>query len=229
MCSARISDQPLIADHRRAWVIVAIGALVAVVLAAIVWHGTTTALDTWAFRRAYLDFPPPGSTGRRFWLLFSEPAVSFAVPAAVTLWSAVTRHWNVALLAAAGPALALGLTELVGKPLVARVLGPGVLQDSAVGALTGSYPSGHETALVSWLVLLLVLVFRASRTRTVRNSCLTLAILWALAGAVGLTVNYYHYATDTMGAIGLATATVLTVALAIDRHLPPPTPADPAE
>lgn len=219
MCSARLSDRPLIADHRPAWVIVAIGALVAVVLAAVVWHGTTTAFDTWAFRRASSDFPPSSSPGRRAWLLFSEPAVSFLVPAGVAIWGALTRRWNVALLAAVGPALALGLTELIGKPLVGRVLGPGVLRGSTVGALSGSYPSGHETGLVSWLVLLLVVVFRAPVTRTARASCLAVAVLWALAGGVGLTVNYYHYATDTIGAVGLATATVLGVALLIDRCL----------
>lgn len=217
-----MGDRPLVpVGARHAVVLIAVvGGLVAVALAVVVWHGTTTAFDTWAFRRAYLDFPPPQSWGRRFWLLFSEPAVSFLVPGAVALWGVATRRWNVLALAVLGPAAALGLTEVLGKPLVGRAIGPGVLQGSSIGTLHGSYPSGHETGLVAWLVLVLLVLLRQPVGRRVRLVALTVAIVWALAGALGLTVNYYHYATDTLGAVGLATAAVLGVALAIDRWLP---------
>lgn len=217
MSSARTTDQPLIVDSRPVWGVVAVSVLVVVVLAAVVWRGTTTAFDTWAFRRAYVDFPAPGSLGRRFWLWFSAPALSLAVPAVIAVWAGVRKRWNVAALAVVGPALALCLTELVGKPLIGRLIGPGIPQGSTLGALTGSFPSGHETARVSWLVLALVLLFRAPLTQRLRGIGLGVAIVWAVVAAMGLTVNYYHYATDTIAAIGLATATVLAVALAIDK------------
>lgn len=215
-------NPPLIGVNRQRAVIViaGLGAAIAIGIAVLVWHGTSTSFDDWAFRRAYLDFPRPGTLGRRWWLWFSEPALSLAVPSAVALWAVVARQWNVLALAAAGPLIALGLAELVGKPLVARRIGPWVLQGSDFGALSGSYPSGHETALVSWLVLLVLLLMRTSVGQRTKMIGVGAAALWGLLGALGLTVNYYHYATDTIGAIGLATSCLLGVALGIDRWLP---------
>ena len=42
--------------------------------------------------------------------------------------------------------------------------------------------------------------------------------MWTVLAAVGLVRNFWHYATDTIGAMLLATTVVLGMALAIDRY-----------
>jgi len=212
--------RPLVATRGRpaAAVAIAVGAAVAVVLAVIVWHGTTTSFDTWVFERGYSPLGPQFGCRRRMWLLFSEPVVSILVPIAIVVWAAVTRQRNLAVFAAVGPLVALGVTELIGKPLVDRLLGPGVLRGSTAGAVSGAYPSGHETGLVSWLLVGLLVVFRQTGSVRWRVAALVVAVVWAVLGAFGLTMNYYHYATDTIGAMGLTVAVVLGVALLFDRY-----------
>jgi uncharacterized membrane protein len=41
--------------------------------------------------------------------------------------------------------------------------------------------------------------------------------LWALVAAIGLVRNFWHYATDTIGAMFLAVVVVVGLALLIDR------------
>ena len=42
--------------------------------------------------------------------------------------------------------------------------------------------------------------------------------LWVGLAAIGLVRNHFHYATDTIGAVGVATAVVLASALLIERR-----------
>jgi membrane-associated phospholipid phosphatase len=80
----------------------------------------------------------------------------------------------------------------------------------------GAYPSGHETGLVSLLVVLLLVLLQAALSRAAKAVGVTLLALWAGVGAVGLVRGHYHFATDTIGGIGVALACVLGVALVID-------------
>jgi len=210
----------LIADRARpaALVTIAVGAVVTVALAVVVWRGTTTSFDSWVIVHSLRDLGPLDGSRRRAWLFFSEPVISLLVPVVVVVWAWRTRQARLAVFGVVAPLLAIGVTELIGKPLVGRWIGPNVLAGSTLGAQRGSYPSGHETGTVSWLLLVLLVVFARTRDRRVRAAASVAAGLWALAGAFGLTVNYYHYATDTIGAICCTAAVVLGMALLLDRY-----------
>ncbi|MDD7966700.1 phosphatase PAP2 family protein [Actinomycetospora lemnae] len=109
-------------------------------------------------------------------------------------------------LVLAGPPTAMVTTSLVLKPLVERTRG---------GEL--AFPSGHTTSVASLAVTCGVLVLGLTAVpRAVR--LLAVAGLAGLVVAVcaGLVVRGYHYPTDTLGALGVAVAVVLGVALAVD-------------
>ncbi|MHC1562391.1 phosphatase PAP2 family protein [Actinomycetospora sp. C-140] len=109
-------------------------------------------------------------------------------------------------LVLAGPTTAMVVTSLVLKPLVERTRG---------GEL--AFPSGHTTSVASIAVTCAVLVLGLpTLPRALR--LLAVAGLAALVVAVGvsLVVRGIHYPTDTLGALGVAVAVVLGVALAVD-------------
>lgn len=100
------------------------------------------------------------------------------------------------------------LTEWVLKPAVHRT------KDGYL-----AYPSGHATGFCTVAFVLVLLVLGPVRHRFRRRfvvSVSSVALLLAAACAVGLVATDFHYATDVLGGIGVAGATVLTLALAID-------------
>lgn len=205
--------RPLIAVRARPAALAAIGVGIAVVVAlGIVTHdATSTGFDTWVSRALAAHV---GSAARWALLWSSEPVLSLAVLLVIAVGAAVRRRWPVLALAVLGPALSVGITELVLKPIVGR-------HNFSVGGFTstgqGSFPSGHETAVTAW-VLVLVLLLGAARMRaTLRIIGGVLLVAWTVAAAAGLVANRYHYATDTVGGAGVAVAVVLGVAFAIDR------------
>lgn len=131
-------------------------------------------------------------------------------------------------LAVIGPLLAMITTSLVLKPLIDR---------TRSGAL--AFPSGHTTAVGSMAV--------AAGTLLLGWTVVPRVLRWAGAGVLAVLVvavgtamvgRGYHYPTDTVGAVGVALAVVLLLALAIDavgdraaaagdRHLGERTPTDP--
>lgn len=196
---------------------IALAALVALGLAVALFHRHGTGFDSWTFRELLTHIgPTPGSA----LLGFSTPAISIVLMTLVVLGALRVRRRDVAVLAVLGPLLALLLSEVVLKPVVGRVLGPAVFAGFPVGPLTGSYPSGHETGVVSAAVVLLIVSWQLPLRR--RGRLVTVAVLafWALAAAIGLVRNYWHYATDTIGGAAVPIAAVLTTALLIDRYLP---------
>ncbi len=94
----------------------------------------------------------------------------------------------------------MGLTELVGKPLVDRHM-----------RQTLAFPSGHATDAGVVAALLLVLVFRWAGFRS-------LALGMPFGAAVPLLVSIAvvglgrHYATDAVAGVAVGIASVLTVA-----------------
>ncbi len=100
----------------------------------------------------------------------------------------------------AGPILAIGLTELVGKPLVARHMHQ-----------TLAFPSGHATDAGVVAALALVLLFRWAGFGP-------LAVGIPFGAAVPLLVSVAvvglgrHYATDAVAGVAVGVASVLTVA-----------------
>ena len=94
----------------------------------------------------------------------------------------------------------------------------GLGEQATHGLLPAGYafPSGHETALTSAVLVLLVLVLRSNLSGRRRALAVGIALLWIVLGAAGLVRNLYHYATDTVGGICVATVVVLGAALVVD-------------
>jgi membrane-associated phospholipid phosphatase len=131
-------------------------------------------------------------------------------------------------LALIGPLLAMITTSLVLKPLIDR---------TRSGAL--AFPSGHTTAVGSMALaagtLLLGWTVVPRVWRWVGAGVLALLVVAVGASMVG---RGYHYPSDTVGAVGVALAVVLLVALVVDavgdriaaaddRHLGERTLSDP--
>jgi membrane-associated phospholipid phosphatase len=209
--------QPIVAPARRraTWLVVALTAAVVVAMSVALHDVTTTSFDTWATREFAVHI---GEGGKNFLLGLTTPAISMVLLLGVAVVAALARRWEIAALAVIGPSLALGLTELVLKPVVHRwasVVAPDGKTYTAI-----AFPSGHETGLVSLLVVVALLVAHVRLTAWTRAAVLVLLVLWALLGAVGLTRGFYHYATDTIGGMGVALVCVLGVALVIDHWGP---------
>jgi undecaprenyl-diphosphatase len=105
------------------------------------------------------------------------------------------------------PLLALLLTEQVLKPLVHR---------THLGGL--AYPSGHESAPACLTTILAVLVLRTGWRLVVKLAAVAALVLYLALCAIALVGAFYHYATDTVGAVFLSVACVLATALVVDRQ-----------
>ncbi len=173
---------------------------------------STTGFDTDVNRQVFTHI---GETGSQILLGLSEPALSTGLLVLVAVIAALTRRWEVTALAVIGPTVALLMTEVVLKPLVNRTLTPDTPQGP--GLINSAFPSGHETGLVSLLLVLGLLLPRLRVTRTTRTAVVLGFVVWALLAAIGLVRGHYHYATDTVGGIAVAIAVVLAAALAIDQ------------
>jgi membrane-associated phospholipid phosphatase len=205
--------QPIVASSwRRAALVIVVVAAAVVLAMSIALHGRgTTSFDTWTTRELYFHI---SDSARLFLLGLTTPAISFALLGFIALLAALLRKWEVVALAVIGPLLALVMTEIVLKPLVDRRWYPtsiGGTQSPGV-----AFPSGHETGLVSLLIVLAVLLARVQLSRRARGIAHGVLALWAVLGAVGLVRAFYHYATDTIGAVGVSVTCVLGVAILID-------------
>jgi membrane-associated phospholipid phosphatase len=198
--------KPLVAPtwRRAGIVVIAVAiAVVAVIGATVHDRQTQTSFDTWAARPLFAHISE--LDGARL-LNLSSPALSVGGLAVVAVLAALVRHWALVALATVGPAVAIVATEEVLKPIVHRTMAGGF----------GAYPSGHETGLVSLLVVLLLVLTRAPFSRAVKSLVAIGLVLWAVVGAIGLVRGHYHFPTDTIGGMGVAVACVLSVALSID-------------
>jgi undecaprenyl-diphosphatase len=210
---------PLVPAGSRRYALAAIGASVVVAagLGAAVYHRRSTSFDGWAFRGL---IGHTGSAVASVLLAVSTPAAPIVLMAVVVMGALVAHRWDAAALAVGGPSLALLLTEVVLKPVIGRVLGPAIYEGYPVGPLTGSYPSGHETGVVSAAVVLFLVARQLPLRRRDRAVLVAVLVSWAVASAVGLVRNYWHYATDVIGGAAVSIAVVLASALLIDRFLP---------
>jgi undecaprenyl-diphosphatase len=209
--------QPLIAARWRGAVITAavIGTVVVVALAAVVYHGRSTSFDNWVFRRFYTHI---GSGAARVLLDLSKPTVSIVVLVVAVALAMLVRKWHLAALAAFGPLLAIGLTEFVFKPIVGRSLHPAADNMNLPLSIRSVYPSGHETTVASTAFVLIVIATQLPVHRALRAVLVLLPALWLVASAVGLVRNFWHYPTDTIGAICLSVAVIGCAALFIDAY-----------
>jgi len=137
-----------------------------------------------------------------------DPLSVAAFVVGLALGSAALGRWRTVLFAVLGPTAAVFVTELLLKPLVGRTRG---------GQL--AFPSGHTTgtAAVATVVLVLFLgsAWLASPMAKAMLTLLGLGV--SVAVSVALVDRNWHYATDTLGGICVAVASVLVVALVIDK------------
>jgi membrane-associated phospholipid phosphatase len=109
-------------------------------------------------------------------------------------------------LAVIGPLLAMITTSLVLKPLIDRTLS---------GAL--AFPSGHTTAIGSMaLAAGTLLPGWTVVPRVLRWAGAGVLTLLVVAVGVSMVARGSHYPSDTIGAVGVALAVVLLVALVVD-------------
>ena len=132
-------------------------------------------------------------------------AIACVAIGALSFWRGRRR---LALLSLIGPLMAVGLTDLVLKPLINRRF---------LGML--SFPSGHTAASVAMATVVVVGMLGASRpawSAVARWLVLVAFEAVAFVIAVALVAAGLHYATDTIGGAALAIAVVMASALAID-------------
>jgi len=213
-------SRPLVPPPWRvaAWVAIAVGALGTGLLAVLLHHSAGTGFDRWVEDGVFAHV---GSTGARFLLHASEPALSAGVIAVVAVIAGLTRRWALLALAVTAPLLAVFVTEGLLKPAVGRYMTARALPEPMTShLLSGAFPSGHETGVAAAAV---VIVVAAGHLRAPLFGRLGLGVAllgWLVLAALGLVRNQYHYATDTVGAVGVAVGTVLTTALLIDATAP---------
>ena len=104
-----------------------------------------------------------------------------------------------------GPPVAMILQSTVLKPIIGRTRGEEL-----------AFPSGHTTSVTSIAIAMAVIVLSIPLAPKVRRWLLAALVVVPFAVAVCLVGRQYHYATDTVGAVGLALAVVLPVAVIID-------------
>lgn len=197
----------------RAAVTVAISAVVVfVVIGILVWHDDEgLAIDNVFNRWIHRTFDV--YTRHDMVQLTNLAAIVTAV-AVITGFAVLARRFDVAVLAVGAPVLATGLTEYAFKPLFDRSV-PLVARMTGIEA--EAYPSGHETAVSSVLVLLALLLLRA-RLSVVQKVVGLLALCgYYVVTVFGLVGQYFHYLTDTIGALAVAIAVVLGGAMTLDR------------
>lgn len=193
-----------------------VAAALAFALGIVVWHGRNTAFDSWAFREASRHI----GTGAALDLLsLTTPAISITLLVVVVAAGALFRRRDIAALAIAGPGLTVLLVELILKPLVHRRLGPGVGIFRFDVVVPDVYPSGHQAFVASTVCVLVIVTCQIPMRRTTRTLVLAALATWTITGALGLVRNFWHYATDTFGAIAVSIAVVCWVALAIDAFV----------
>ncbi|HEY0718929.1 MAG TPA: phosphatase PAP2 family protein [Streptosporangiaceae bacterium] len=192
-----------------------VAVLCAVVLTALAirYAGHTQAgpldarIDGWA--QGHLGITSP--TLRALTLL-GDPAPVTVMTLLIALGCARARWWRAVVLTVLATPAASGLTEDVLKPAIGRTID---------GAL--SMPSGHTCAVFTLATLGVVLL----RPRppgplgSPRRLIVLAAYVLAVAVAVAMVAQGFHYFTDTVGGAAVGTGTVLAVALAIDAAAGP--------
>lgn len=144
----------------------------------------------------------------------TDPKAMIIAAVLIAGFALLARRFDVAVLAVAAPLLATGLTEYAFKPLFDRSV-------PLVARLTGieaeAYPSGHETAVSSVLVVLGLLLLRSGLSVGLKVLGVLALCAYFVTTVLGLVGQYYHYLTDTIGALALAVTIVLGGALLLDR------------
>jgi membrane-associated phospholipid phosphatase len=148
--------------------------------------------------------------------------IGIVLTAALVLACLLARRVSGAVLALVSVLVAVGLTELVLKPLVHETIN---------GSLT--YPSGHTASVFALTGVVGVLMLNPPRQRPrpwVRALLMVALVAISCAVAVATVALNYHYFTDTIAGAALAAGVVLAATFPLDvtgvrRRLGAATPA----
>ena len=150
-----------------------------------------------------------GHHGLALWLAFpGTPKAAVVLTVVIVVACLLAGRLTGALLAVAAVPVAIGLCEVLIKPLVHRTYLGGVV-----------YPSGHTatiSALAATVTVLLIAPPRPVLTRPLRVLILTVAYLTVVAVVIGVIAVRFHYFTDTVAGAALGTGTVCGLALVLD-------------
>jgi undecaprenyl-diphosphatase len=202
-----VAQHPVIAPARRRLAgAIALGCLVVVLALAVVVRGrdSGTTLDNKIDPAVIRHLSTSVSTAL---LHLTDPVVIACATAALAALAAARRRWRLFAVTLLSPSLALLLTEVVLKPVVHR---------THEGAL--AYPSGHESVPASLATILALLVLQTRWRVRVKAAALAALVLYLVLCAVALVGVFFHYATDTVGAVCLSVTCVLATALVVDRQ-----------
>ena len=134
------------------------------------------------------------------------PAIVLSVILAVACL--ITGWLRGAVLAVAAVPVAVGLCEVLIKPLVHRTY---------IGQVV--YPSGHVATIFALAATVTVLVLASPRPvmpRWLRILILAVAYLAAVAVVIGVIAVRFHYFTDTVAGAAVGIGTVCGLALVLD-------------
>lgn len=165
-------------------------------LGAAVGHGSTVVDDRFGRMITALVGENP-----RWLLVFTNEWLLAAVLVGCLAVAAHRRRWQLAVLVAALPVVAIATTAVL-KPWFDRRNGPYL-----------EYPSGHSTLVVVVLGMMVVVADG-------RRWALAVATAGSLLGMLGLVGCGYHYLTDTVGAALLGSALVCLAGLLAHRSRP---------
>ena len=143
---------------------------------------------------------------------FGDKLPVAAMTGALVVACLVTRRWRGGVLAGTAVLASEVITELVLKPLTGR---------TSRGFL--SFPSGHATSTFALAAICAVLLAGPSRPRlpaAVRLLFALAAVLVAGAASAAMVALRFHYFTDIIGGAAVSVATVLLIALMLDRIIP---------
>ncbi len=154
-------------------------------------------------------FPIPRRLAYAVIGLFDPVPLAVLVVVLVGVCLALGRR-RLAVLVVAGP-VAAGVATTVLKPVVDRT------KDGDL-----AYPSGHMAAATALAVVVALLLVSLAGVRGWWAVALLAAVPLLTGGIVGLamTVTGYHYPTDAVGGFCIGVATVLGLALVLDRWPP---------
>ena len=143
-----------------------------------------------------------GGPRARWLLVFTDPLLLQVLLAVAVGWALYRRRWRVAVVMVVTPVVAVLAVRVLTR-LFGRYRGDSL-----------AYPGGHVTVAVVVLGMVLLVVGARVWPSVV-------AAVVALLGVVGQSLTY-HYFTDTVGAVLLATALVCLAATAagLDRCQP---------
>jgi membrane-associated phospholipid phosphatase len=136
----------------------------------------------------------------------TTPAIVLSV--VIALACLITRRLRGAVLAIAAVPVAVGLCEVLVKPLVHRTY---------IGQVV--YPSGHTAtifALAATVTVLLLAPPRPAMPRSLRILILAVAYLAAVAVVIGVIAVRFHYFTDTVAGAAVGIGSVCGLALVLD-------------